>query len=165
MKYIPDSDFEYAFITMMNKLIYSHQFVLKPLLIGLRGVNTDDSLVSIQYIDKKLEENAEQQNVLVNLMAKGYLDRPVFKKSSNNLLQEADRLQRQKESINNLIQNGNQHLSEVSALLQYATKAAMLKRFDEEVFKNFVNRIIVYSRTEIGFELKCGITLKERLVI
>jgi len=39
----------------------------------------------------------------------------------------------------------------------------MLKRFDEAVFKNFVNRIIVYSRTEIGFELKCGITLKERL--
>ncbi len=164
MKYIPDSDFEYAFITMMNKLIFSHQFVLKPLLIGLRGVNTDDSLISIQDIDKKLEENAEQQNVLVNLMAKGYLDRPVYKKSSNNLLQEADRLQRQKESINRLLQNGNQHLSEVSALLQYATKATMVKRFDEDVFKTFVNRIIVYSRTEIGFELKCGITLKERLV-
>jgi len=165
MKYIPDSDFEYAFVTMMNKLIFSHQSVLKPLLIGLRGVNTDDSLVSIQNIDKKLEENAEQQNVLVTLMTKGYLDRVVYKKSSNNLLQEADRLQSQKESINRLLQSGNQHLSEVSALLQYATKANMMRRFDGDVFKNFVNRIIVYSRTEIGFELKCGITLKERLVI
>ena len=165
MKYIPDSDFEYAFVTMMNKLIFSHQTILKPLLIGLRDVNTDDSLVSIQNIDKKLEENTEQQNVLVILMTKGYLDRVVYKKSSNNLLQEADRLQRQKESINRLIQSGNQHLSEVSALLQYATKATMMKRFDGDVFMNFVNRIIVYSRTEIGFELKCGITLKERLVI
>lgn len=85
-------------------------------------------------------------------------------KSNNNLLQEADRLQRQKDSINHLLQSGNEHLSEVSALLQYATKATMLKRFDEAVFNNFVNRIIVYSRTEIGFEMKCGITLKERLV-
>ncbi|MDD4646009.1 MAG: recombinase family protein [Bacteroidales bacterium] len=165
IKYIPDSAFDYAFVTMMNRLIFGHQAVLKPLLVRLRGVNTDDSLVSIQDIDKKLEENAEQQNVLVTLMTKGYLDRVVYKKSSNNLLQEADRLQRQKESINRLLLSGNQHLSEVSALLQYATKATMLKRFDGDVFKNFVNRIIVYSRTEIGFELKCGITLKERLVI
>jgi len=164
MKYILDSDFEYAFITMINKLIFSHQTVLKPLLIGLRGVNTDDSLVSIQEIDNKLEENAEQQNVLVSLMTKGYLDRVVYKKSSNDLLQEADRLQRQKESIYRLLQSGNQHLSEVSTLLQYATKATMLKHFDGDVFGNFVKQIIVYSRTEIGFELKCGITLKERLV-
>lgn len=164
MKYVLDSDFEYAFVTMMNKLIFSHQTVLKPLLIGLRGVNTNDSLMSIQDIDKKLAENAEQQAVLVNLMTKDYLDRVVYKKSSNSLLQEAERLQRQKESINRLLQSGNQHLGEVSALLQYATKATMLKRFDEDVFNSFVKRIIVYSRTEIGFELKCGITLKERLV-
>lgn len=164
MKYVLDSDFEYAFVTMMNKLIFSHQTVLKPLLIGLRGVNTDDSLMSIQDIDKKLAENAEQQAVLVNLMTKDYLDRVVYKKSSNNLLQEAERLQRQKESINRLLQSGNQHLGEVSTLLQYATKATMLKRFDEDVFNSFVKRIVVYSRTEIGFELRCGITLKERLV-
>lgn len=164
MKYISNSELEFAFVTMMNKLIFSHQAVLKPLFLSLRGLNADDSLLSIQDIDKKLAENAEQQNVLVNLMTKGYLDRVVYKKSNNNLLQEADRLQRQKESIYHLLQSGNEHLSEVSALLQYATKATMLKRFDEAVFNNFVNRIIVYSRTEIGFEMKCGITLKERLV-
>jgi len=164
MKYIPESNFEYAFVTMMNKLIFGHQTVLKPLLVSLRGMNSDDSLASIQELDKKLEENAEQQNVLVNLMAKGYLDRAVYKKSNNNLLLEAERLQRQKESINRLLHSGNQHLSEVSALLQYATKATMLTSFDGDIFKRFVERVVVYSRTEIGFELKCGITLKERLV-
>jgi hypothetical protein len=40
----------------------------------------------------------------------------------------------------------------------------MLKRFDGAVFDQFVNRVFVYSRAEIGFEMKCGITLKERLV-
>jgi len=163
MKYIPDSSFEFTFVTMMNKLIFGHQIVLRPLLVSLRGMNSDDSLASIQELDKKLEENAEQQNVLVNLMAKGYLDRAVYKKSNNNLLLEAERLQRQKESINRLLHSGNQHLSEVSALLQYATKATMLTSFDGDIFKRFVERVIVYSRTEIGFELKCGITLKERV--
>lgn len=164
MKSILDTDFEYVFVTMINKLIFSHQTVLKPLLIGLRGVNADDGLASIHDIDEKLAENAEQQNLLVSLMTKGYLDRPVYKKSNNNLLQEAERLLRQKDAINRLLQSGNQHLSEVSSLLHYVTKATMLKRFDGAVFNQFVNRIFVYSRAEIGFEMKCGITLKERLV-
>lgn len=165
MKFITDAAIEYAFVTMMNKLIFGHKTVLRPLLLALRGLNSEESLISIQDLDKKLEENMEQQNVLVNRMTKGYLDCPVYKKSNNNLLQEAERLKRQKDSINRLLQNGNQHLSDVSELLQYATKASMLTRLEEDVFTRFVERVVVYSRTEIWFELKCGLTLKERLVI
>jgi site-specific DNA recombinase len=164
MKYVPESDFEYAFVTMMNKLIFGHEFILKPLLISLRGMNSDETLVSIQALDKKLEENTEQRNVLVGLLTKKYLEPAVYKKSNNELLQEAERLRRQKESITRFMNNDFQNLSEVSALLQFATKASMLKAFDGDIFKRFVERVLVYSRVEIGFELKSGITLKERLV-
>jgi DNA invertase Pin-like site-specific DNA recombinase len=164
MKFITDTSIEYAFVTMMNKIIFGHKTVLRPLLFALRGLDCEESLISIQDLDKKLEENTDQQNVLINLMTKGYLDRAVYKKSNNNLLQEAERLKRQKDSINRLLESGNQHLSEVSELLQYATKAAMLTRLDEEVFTRFVERVVVYSRSDVGFELKCGLTLKERLV-
>ncbi len=164
MKYVPESDFEYAFVTMMNKLIFGHAVVLKPLLVSLRGMSSDETLESIQAIDKKLEENVEQRNVLVGLMTKKYLEPAVYNKSNNELLQEAERLRRQKESITRFLNNDFQNLSEVSALLQYATKASMLTGFDGELFARFVERVLVYSRTEIGFEFKCGITLKERLV-
>ena len=149
---------------MMNKLIFGHQTVLRPLLISLRGINSADSLTSIRELDGKIEENAEQRKVLVGLMTKGYLGPAVYNKSNNELLREAEGLRRQKESVVRFLSNDSQHLSEVSALLQYATKAAMLSNFDRDIFTRFVERIIVYSRTEIGFELKCGITLKERLV-
>lgn len=163
MKYIRESDFEYAFITMMNKLIFGHQVVLKPLLVSLRGMNSDNSLASIRELDKKIEENAEQRKVLVGLMTKGYLEPAVYNKGNNELMQEAERLQRQKESLVRFLNSDTQHLSEVSELLHYTTKATMLTGFDGDLLKCFVERIIVYSRTEIGFELKCGITLKERL--
>lgn len=164
MKYIPESDFEYAFVTMMNKLIYGHQTVLRPLLVGLRGINSEDSVAKLHDLDNKLEENAEQRKVLVGLMTKGYLDPAVYNKGNNELLQEAERIQRQKESISRFINSDNINLHEVSELLQYTTKAAMHTGFDGDILGRFVERIIVYSRTEIGFELKCGITLKERLV-
>ena len=136
----------------------------RPLLINLRAINSDDSLTSIQELDRKLEENAEQRNVLVGLMTKKYLEPAVYKKSNNELLQEAERLKHQKESLARFLSNDSQHLREVSALLQYATKATMLTSFDGDLFTQFVERIHIYSRTEIGFELKYGITLKERLV-
>ena len=164
MKFVSETDIEYAFVTMMNKLIIGHEVVLKPLLSSLRGMNSDDTLETIRGLDKKLEENAQQQNVLIGLMTKGYLETAVYKKSNNELLQEAERLRRQKESITRFINSDFQSLNEVSALLQYVSRACLLKDFDGDLVTRFVERIHVYYRTEIGFELKCGITLKERLV-
>lgn len=163
MKFIENDVLEHAFVTMMNKLIFSHSAVLKPLLQAIRSISAGDGLLSIQEIDKLLDENNEQQNVLVTLMSKGYLDKIVYKKSNNQLLQEAERLQRQKEAIIRLLENGNQHLSEVSFLLQFASKSPMLQHFDDSLFTQLVDRIEVFSRSEIGFVLKCGLTLKETL--
>ena len=84
MKYVPDSDLEVAFVTMMNKLIFGHQTVLRPLLISLRGVNSEDYLEKIQELDKRLEENTEQRNVLVVLQTRGYLEPAVYKKSNTH---------------------------------------------------------------------------------
>ena len=112
-------------------------------------------------MDEKLEENADQRKVLVGLMTKGYLERPVYAKSNNELLQEAERLQYRKTSLLRFLSSDQLHVSEVSELLLFASKADMLTSFDPVLFERFVDRIIVYSRTEIGFELTCGITLRE----
>ena len=97
-------------------------------------------------------------------MTKGYLEPAAYNKGNNELLQETERLQRLKESLVNFLNSDTQSLNEVSELLRYVTKAMMLTCFDGEVFESFVERIVVFSRSEIGFELKCGLTLKERLV-
>lgn len=164
MKNILNADLEFAFITMMNKLIFGNQAILKPLLASLRSAKSEDGQVSIQDIDHKLAENAEQQNVLVGLMTKGYLSPAIYRKSKNELLQEAEHLKRQKESLFNLMDNGSHHIRKVSNLLQFTTKADMLTQFDGELFSRFVKRIVARSRTEITFELECGLAFTERLV-
>lgn len=119
----------------------------------------------IGQLEQKLEENRRQQEMLVSLMSKGYLEPAVYKKSNNELLREAERIQHRKDSIDRLLSCDNRNLTEVSELLQYCTKAKMLRAFDGELFSRFVERIHVYEREKIGFEMKCGVTLKERLVI
>ena len=53
-------------------------------------------------------------------------------------------------------------VTETTALLHFAEKSAMLHEFDDALFDRFVKRIIVHSRNDIRFELKCGLTLRER---
>jgi ribosomal protein L40E len=36
--------------------------------------------------------------------------------------------------------------------------------FDIEIFEDFTREIIVFSQEEIGFKMKCGLNLRERLV-
>ena len=164
MKYISNSELESAFVTMMNKLIFGHQNVLRPLLMSLRCIDSNNSMETLQEIDKKLADIEEQRKVLMGLQTRGYLEPAVYTRGNNDLLQEAGQLQRRKESLISFISNDSRHLSEVSALLQFATKATIQSGFDGELFSRFIDHIIVYSRKEIGFVLKCGITLKERLV-
>lgn len=164
LKYIRESAVESAFVTMMNKLVFGQKKVLRPLLESLRSMNPLNNLASIKELEGKLEENAEQRKVLLSLMAKGYLAPAIYNKGNNELLQEAGRLQRQKASLVHFLSTDTQNLSEVSELLHYTTKGTMLTGFDGEVFKRIVERMTVFSREEIGFELKCGITLRERLL-
>jgi hypothetical protein len=164
MKYITNSKLEYAFVSMINKLIFGHQIVLRPLLMSLRGIDSINSMKTLQEIDKKLVDIEEQRKVLMSLQTRGYLEPVVYTRGNNELLQETGQLQRRKDSLISFISNDSVHLSEVSDLLQFSTKATMQASFDGELFSRFVDQIIVYSRTEIGFKLKCGITLRERLV-
>ena len=163
MKYVPQADIEFAFVTMMNKLIFGHKAVLRPLFNALRGMNSENAIEAIKAIDKSLEENALQRNVLVELMAKGHLEPAIYNKSNNDLLQEAERLRRQKESITQLLSSDFQAATEAGTLLQYAAKTSTLSAFDGALFTRFVARVVVLSREEIAFELKCGLTLNERL--
>lgn len=68
----------------------------KTIVSQFAWMSSDETLRNIRVLDKKLEENVEQRNVLVGLMTKGYLEPAVYNKSNNELLQEAERLRRQK---------------------------------------------------------------------
>ena len=91
-KYITDDALKLAFVTMMNKLVFGHQMVLRPLLQSLRGLNDQSRLLKIEELETAIEKNREQKQVLTNLMASGYLEPALFNKESNELAAEAEAL-------------------------------------------------------------------------
>lgn len=164
MQFIRDEDIKTAFVTMMNKLIFGQKFILRPLLQGLRNQNNAASFRRIEELETKIESNMEQSQVLTGLMAKGYLEPALFNKEKNALEAERDRLLAEKDQLTRSVNGDFAKVDEVDRLLKFATKSKMLTAYEDEFFEDYVERIIVFSREEVGFELKCGITLKERLM-
>lgn len=164
MQFIRDDDIKMAFVTMINKLIFGQKFILRPLLNELRSQNNIESYRRIEELETKIESNMEQNQMLTGLMTKGYLEPALFNKEKNSLAAEAARLIAEKEQLNHSVNGNLTEIEEVNRLLKFVAKAKMLTAYKDELFEKYVERIIVYSRDEVGFKLKCGITLKERLV-
>ncbi len=164
MQFIRDEDIKTAFATMMNKLIFGHKFILRPLLDELRSKNNAKSFRRIEELETKIVNNMEQSQVLTGLMAKGYLEPALFNKEKNALEAERERFLAEKDQLTRSVNGNIAKVDEVDRLLKFATKSKMLTAYEDELFENYVEKIIVFSREKVGFELKCGITLKERLV-
>jgi len=163
MQFIRDEDLKIAFVTMINKWIYGRKVILKPLLDALREMSRSDNLSRIQELDKLIEKKAEQKEMLVKLMAKGYLEPALFNRESNELRMELDNYIEQKEALIQAVNGELSKVQEVSNLMKFTNRAEMIDSFDDQLFNEYVEKIVVFSRTEIGFILKCGITLRERI--
>ena len=163
MLFVKDEALKNAFATMINKLIFSRHQVLKPYLEALKNTSTDDYLRRIQQIQTLLAQNAEKRETLTRLMTQGIIDPVIFNQETNNLLSQADGFRDEIKSLKNTVSGDVTNLTETAAVIQFAEKSAMLTEYDDDVFEKFVKRIIVNSRNEVCFELKCGLKLRERM--
>ena len=163
--YITDAGIKLAFLTMMNKLVYGHQTVLKPLLRTLRGMNDKECLLRIQELEICIESNTDRKQILTNLMATGVLEPTVFNQENAVLLMEEQKLRAEKEKLMNYVGSDKTRIKELQKLIAFTAKGKMLTEFEDDTFLAFVDNIIVESRARIVFHLKCGLKLTERLVI
>lgn len=163
MKYIRDDALQTAFVTMLNKLIYSHKLVLKPYQRAIANHSKDKALQRIQQLESLLEQNLEQRETLMKLMTTGYIDQVLYNRENNALLTQADEYWASVEAIKANMTGDAAKLNETAKLLRFAEQNDMLQDFNEDLFTDFVDHIQVFSRNEIGFVLKCGLTLKERI--
>lgn len=165
MFYITDEGVKLAFLTMMNKLVYGHQTVLKPLLRTLRGMNDKECLLRIQELEICIESNTDRKQILIDLMATGVLEPTVFNQENAALLMEEQKLRVEKEKLISYVGSDKTRIKELQKLIAFTAKGKMLTEFEDDTFLAFVESITVESRTKIVFHLKCGLNLTERLVI
>lgn len=160
---VRDEDIKLAFTTMLNKLIYGNSLILKPYLKALKNTLQDESQLRIQYLQGLVAQNTEQRETLTRLMAQGYIDQVLYSRENNGLLAQCEEFRSEIETLKKSRTTRAVQTAETEKLLKFVEKAEMLEEWNEDFFQQFVDYITVYSRNEIGFVLKCGLTLRERI--
>ena len=163
MKYIRDDDLKVAFVRMINKLVFGRRLVLKPYIAALRMENRDSALQRIRELQDLQIENAHRREMLTRLMAQGYIDQVLYNEEKSDLLAQAEQYRAEIAALEKSALGEVTQIAAAAELVRFAEKGVMLEAFDEEVFAHTVDRIVVISRKEIIFELKCGLALRERL--
>lgn len=163
MLFIKNELIEQAFVTMLNKLIFAKNAMLRPLLQEIKGCQNDDGIAEIRQLEQTIMQINEQRDTLQRLMAQGYLDQVLFTKQKNDLLAQSENCRARIETLRKTSGKSSQLLTELNRLIHFAEHSEPLTEFDEGLFTQFVDRVIIYSRQELAFELKCGLLLKERM--
>ena len=149
------------FVTMMNKLIFGCKQVLVPYYDALRLADTDESLQGILDLKNELQRNSNRKNDLRKLRVKGFLDAAMYNQELRRVEMESEEIRAKMKCIDRAGENGD--IKETKKLLRFAESAEMLTEFSDDLFTEYVDSIIVYTRTCIGFRLRCGLTLKEEV--
>ncbi|MBV1757995.1 MAG: recombinase family protein [Dethiosulfatibacter sp.] len=164
MKYVAEEALKVTFVRMMQKLVATHTKIIKPFAWSLSGTNDKEYLLKLSEIDERIGKNIEQRQVLVGLMSSAILEPAVFNKENNALVAELNRLQIEKELLASSIISYRKQSEEAQKLLKYLSKCGDILQFDDNIFLEYVEKIVVGSREEVVFTLKCGLNLPERLV-
>lgn len=163
VKPIKEESIKAAFVTMMNKLVFARAEVLVPYRSMLVSIKDKDVSERIEAIEEIIEWNKSRQQQILEFFTKSLIEPSVYATEEAMLKKEVEVLETEKDGlIRNIVGNQNV-LKESEKLLEFTSSSKSFEEFDEEAFESFVDHIVAFSRTEIGFVMKCGPTFRERI--
>lgn len=154
---------EAAFVNMMNKLIYGRDAVLLPMSGRLLGGGNTEVLGRLELLNTELAMVAERRQAADKFFAKGLLDAAVYREELDALAQKEKEINAARTGIEGDPDLDFDRQLALNELLKYTAKAEQLTAFSDEVFTKHVDRVIIVSRKEVGFVMKCGPVFRERI--
>ena len=162
MRQIDEGLFYTAFISMFNKLASNCQSIITPAYRQLQKLFSIGELANAQAaeIRKEIAEQNAQCHLLSQLNAQGIIDPVYYTLHSNEIERNLEQLQKQLRSMLNN-DDKEEGLGKLKRLISILEGSEQITEFDEEIFRQIVERIIVISEKEIRFELICGMSFNE----
>lgn len=162
LKGIREDVIKRAFTVMWNKLISNNTEILIPLLESLKSLRIDEQQEQeISECNNRIMELTEQSHILSSVVAKGYIDSAVFIERQNTLTQELTAAKKKRSQL--LDSNGfDREIAWTELLIALIqSNPNILEDYDENLFLQAVDKIIIYENQTITFRLKSSLELTE----
>lgn len=163
MLQIREDEIKEAFLRLYFNLRNNRQ-IFTYLLKNLYTIHNRQMLwgADIIELNKRISDIISQSHKLTAMQKSGNVDPDIFIAKSNQLAEQLRQAKQQKERLQHQEDDG---IIEATEQLLEAINAgpAMLESFDEELFCELIDKVIVESNTKIRFRLKNGLELPETI--
>lgn len=161
LKPVPEEYVRGAFVTMMNKLTFARREVLIPFSVMLRRGHTKSRYDRLDEIETQIQQIMQRRQQVRRFFSQGFLDPAIYQEETDGLIKEEEKLLAEKKTLT--ADEDRKKRDNLADLIRYAAKGEMISEFDDGLYTQFVDHIVIYSRTEVGFALKCGPVFRERI--
>ena len=161
---LPEEQVLQAFLRLYYKLKYYGIGVLTQLISDFHAAKTGSLLWSenIVEINKQISDIASQERLLTQLKQQGSVDPDIFISRGNLLAERRRELKLQKERI---LQSEEDHtIQQTQDLLDVLESGPdWLDDFDEQLFSDLVEKIVVEDNETLCFRLLNGLEVTEKI--
>lgn len=161
---IPEPEIHTAFLRLYYKLKHHSDQILATLLADLQAIRNRRFLWSpdIVELNKQISNIISQNQLLAMLKQQGGVDPDIFVSRSNELAEQLRIVKQEKNRLLNAA--GDDTIAKTQELMEIIeTGPDFLEEFDEELFGELVEKIIVESNECLRFQLKNGLELTEKI--
>lgn len=161
---IPEEEVEQAFLRLYYRLKHYGIDVLTQLISDLYAARTGSLLWSenIVEINKQISDIASQERLLTQLKQQGSVDPDIFISRGNLLAERRRELKLQKERI--LRSEEDHSIQQTQDMLDVLESGPdWLDDFDEQLFSDLVEKIVVVDNEKLCFRLLNGLEVTEKI--
>lgn len=161
---VPEEQMKNAFLHVYYNLKHYGTNILTQLISDLYAARTGSLLWSenIVEINKQISDIASQERLLAQLKQQGAVDPDIFISRSNQLAERRRELKLQKERI--LRSEEDHTIQQTQDLLDLLESGPdWLDDFDEQLFSDMVEKIVVVDNETLRFRLLNGLEVTEKI--
>ena len=161
---VPEEQMKNAFLHVYYNLKHYGTNILIQLISDLYAARTGSLLWSenIVEINKQISDIASQERLLAQLKQQGVVDPDIFISRSNQLAERRRELKLQKERI--LRSEEDHTIQQTQDLLDLLESGPdWLDDFDEQLFSDMVEKIVVVDNETLRFRLLNGLEVTEKI--
>ena len=161
---VPEEQMKNAFLHVYYNLKHYGTSILTQLISDLYAARTGSLLWSenIVEINKQISDIASQERLLAQLKQQGVVDPDIFISRSNQLAERLRELKLQKERI--LRSEEDHTIQQTQDLLDVLESGPdWLDDFDEQLFSDMVEKIVVVDNETLRFRLLNGLEVTEKI--
>lgn len=162
---IPESEIFAAFMRMLAKLKANYSIILTPVISQLQELSEAENKHNgtMLAITKEIAVLQEQSLTVNKLRERGLIPLDNYLDKNAKITARLSELKKQRRILLEANDGGQNTLRQLRELLRIIKKTDVNDAFDENVFSEIVEKVIVDSQENIRFQLMGGLILSEQI--